>query len=53
MADGAIQAYIKKAASNDGMHKGERMFCPLFICCTEIHCHMKLQYSNTAGVQME
>jgi hypothetical protein len=20
---------------------------------TEIHCHMKLQYSNTAGVHME
>jgi len=32
MADGAMQAYITKAASKDGMHKGERMFCPLFIC---------------------
>jgi hypothetical protein len=59
MADGAMQAYIKKAASKDGMHKGKRMFCPLFIFlnegnkCTEIHCHMKLQYSNMAGVQME
>jgi len=21
--------------------------------CNEIHCHMKLQYSNTADVQME
>jgi hypothetical protein len=32
MADGAMQPYIKKAASKDGMRKGERMFCPLFIC---------------------
>jgi hypothetical protein len=32
MADGAMQAYVTKAASKDGMHKGESMFCPLFIC---------------------